>query len=297
MGAGHDHGHGGGRSRSTRPLALTLGLAASYMVAEVIGGLWTNSLALLADAGHMLSDVAALALALFAIWIAKRPPDPRRTYGYYRAEILAALANGATLVAIALFIGVEAWERFREPREVQGGAMMVIAAGGLIVNVAGLLILRGQRNESLNVRGAWLHVFTDMLGSVQAIIAGALIWAFGWNWVDPVASLLISLLVIYSSWHLLKEATAVLMEGAPGNIDVDEVRETLRASEGVAAVHDLHVWTISSGLVALSAHVIAESGATVQVAALRAAVHERFGIDHVTLQVEAPGQEQSCQHC
>lgn len=168
MGAGHDHGHGGGRSRSTRPLALTLGLAASYMVAEVIGGLWTNSLALLADAGHMLSDVAALALALFAIWIAKRPPDPRRTYGYYRAEILAALANGATLVAIALFIGVEAWERFREPRVVQGGAMMVIAAGGLVVNVAGLLILRGQRNESLNVRGAWLHVFTDMLCSVPA---------------------------------------------------------------------------------------------------------------------------------
>jgi len=180
---------------------------------------------------------------------------------------------------------------------VQGGAMMVIAAGGLVVNVAGLLILRGQRNESLNVRGAWLHVFTDMLGSVQAIIAGALIWAFGWNWVDPVASLLISLLVIYSSWHLLKEATAVLMEGAPGNIDVDEVRETLRASQGVAAVHDLHVWTISSGLVALSAHVIAESGATVQIAALRAAVHERFGIGHVTLQVEAPGEEQSCQHC
>ena len=258
------------------------------MIAEVVGGLLTNSLALLADAGHMLSDAASLALALFAMWIAQRPPTPRHTYGYYRTEILAALINGATLVAIAIYIFIEAYERVGEPPEVQGALMMGIAVGGLIINLVGLWILNAGKSESLNVHGAWLHVLTDALGSVGAIVAGALIWAFGWNWADPVASVLIGLLVIYSSWALLKETVAVLMEGAPGHIDVDEVRGAIRSIDGVAAVHDLHVWTITSGMVALSAHVEATGARphSVLLKEIQNVLHDGFEIDHATIQIE-----------
>ncbi len=210
MGAGHSHSHHQGAAANRSRLALTLALAAAYMLAEAVGGWLTGSLALLADAGHMLSDVAALGLSLFAMSMARRPPTSRRTYGYHRLEILAALANGAALVAISLFVLAEALQRLRQPHEVDAPAMMAIALGGLLVNLAGLWILRRGREESLNVRGAWLHVLTDALGSVQAIAAGALIWAFGWQWADPAASILIALLVIYSAWSLLKEATAVL---------------------------------------------------------------------------------------
>jgi cobalt-zinc-cadmium efflux system protein len=214
MGAGHGHASQGSANR--KRLAVTLGLVTAYMVAETIGGLLTNSLALLADAGHMLSDAAALALSLFAIWLANRPAGSRFTYGYYRSEILAALVNGATLVAISIFILVEAFERMRQPPEVQGALMMAIATGGLVINLIGLRILSAGRSQSLNLRGAWLHVLTDALGSIGAIGAGLFIWVFGWAWADPAASVLIGLLVIYSSWSLLKETVAVLMESAPG---------------------------------------------------------------------------------
>ncbi|MGH7458092.1 MAG: cation diffusion facilitator family transporter, partial [Longimicrobiaceae bacterium] len=221
MGAGHNHGHahgGSAGSRNRERLAITLGLVTFYMVVEVVGGLLTNSLALLADAGHMLSDAGALALSLFAIWIAQKPATSKHTYGYYRTEILAALANGATLVAISIYIFVEAYQRFDDPPEVQGALMMGIAVGGLAINLIGLWILNAGKGESLNVRGAWLHVLSDALGSVGAILAGGLIWAFGWNWADPAASVTIGLLVLYSSWALLKETVAVLMEGTPGHI-------------------------------------------------------------------------------
>ena len=291
MGAGHSHGHahgGSAGSRNRRRLAITLGLVTAYMVAEVVGGIVTNSLALLADAGHMLSDAAALALSLFAIWIAQKPATPTHTYGYYRTEILAALINGATLVAISFYVFYEAYERLGEPPEVQGGLMMVIALGGLAINLIGLWILNAGRDESLNVRGAWLHVLTDALGSVGAIIAGALIWAFGWNWADPAASVLIGILVLYSSWALLKETVAVLMEGAPGNVNVDEVRESIRAVPGVLAVHDLHIWTITSGMVAMSSHVVVADGHYGQaiLKEIRKPLHDRFGIDHCTIQLE-----------
>lgn len=267
---------------------MTLGLAASYMVAEFVGGLLTNSLALLADAGHMLSDVAALGLSFFAIWIADRPSPAHRTYGYYRAEILAALANGAALVGISLFIFGEAYERLSQPPEVQGTLMMGIAFGGLFVNLAGLWILHGGKEESLNVRGAWLHVLTDTLGSVGAIGAGVLIWAFEWYWSDPVASFLIGLLVIYSSWRLLAESVSVLMENAPRGIDVDEVYVAMRDMPGVLNVHDLHVWTITSGLDALSAHAVIEDGKHPGplLHAMQTMLHDRFGIDHITIQIE-----------
>lgn len=293
----HDHRHTH-RAGSRRRLALTLLLAAGYMVAEVVGGQLTNSLALLADAGHMLSDVAALGLSLFAVWIAERPPTPKRTYGYYRAEILAALANGATLIAISVFIFVEAYHRIWQPPEVQGPAMLAVAVGGLAVNLVGLWLLHGGREESLNVHGAWLHVLTDALGSVGAIAAAALIWAFGWEWADPVASVLIGLLVVYSSWRLLAESVSVLLESAPKGIDVDEVYRTMRGVPGVLAVHDLHVWSITSGLNCLSAHVVAAEGEphAALLKMLRTVLHEKFGLDHLTIQVEPAGFEESGTH-
>jgi len=293
MGAGHHHGHSHshGAARNTRRLKLTLALAAVYLVAEVVGGILANSLALLADAGHMLSDVGALALSLFAIWMAQKPATPRRTFGYHRTEILAALANAATLIAIALFIFVEAWHRFRAPEPVAGLTVMIIAVGGLAVNVAGLVILHGGRDESLNIRGAWLHLLTDALGSVGAILGGLLIWAFGWAWADPAVSVAIAVLVLYSSWHLLTESVGVLLEGTPAHIDLGAVRGAMLGVDGVEDVHDLHVWTITSGLDSLSAHAVVgermerrHSGEIL--ADLHCVLHDRFGLHHVTIQIE-----------
>lgn len=288
---GHSHRPGTVGQRSYRGLAATLVLAAIYMVAEVLGGLWTGSLALLADAGHMLSDVAALGLSLFAIWMTRRPATDQRTFGYHRTEILAALANGAALVAISIFIFVEAIGRFREPPVVQGGPMLVIAAGGLVVNLLGLALLHGGRDESLNLRGAWLHVLTDTLGSIEAMVAGVLIWAFGWRLADPVASILIGLLVAYSSFSLLRESVAVLMEGTPGHLDLDEVRRAILEVTGALDVHDLHAWTITSGFVALSAHVVCAGSRPPGhlLEEVRGRLHEDFGIDHITIQVEPEG--------
>lgn len=281
------HVHGSAAAANRRGLTITLVLVTGYMVAEVIGGLLSNSLALLADAGHMLSDSAALGMALFAIWMAQRPATADRTFGYYRAEILAALINGATLIVIAIFILVEAWRRFAEPPEVRAPLMMAVAAGGLLVNLVGLWVLNEGRSSSLNVRGAWLHVFTDALGSVQALVAGFLILRFGWLWVDPAASVIIALLVAYSAWALVRSAVGVLMEGSPPHIDVDEVRSALLEHRDVVDVHDLHVWTITSGLDSLSAHVVACNGHSPELLpSLQGALYERFSIGHVTLQIE-----------
>ncbi len=283
---GHAHHHHGGGG-SFRRLAWTLALVLAYMVAEVIGGLLSRSLALLADAGHMLSDAAALGVSLFALWIARRPPDPRRTYGYYRAEILAALLHGVTLVVIAIFILREAWERLFEPTVVRGGLMMGIAVGGLVVNLIGLAVLHGGRHESLNMRGAWLHVLTDTLGSVQVIIAGLLITAFGWTWADSVASILIAFLVAWSSWSLLRESVDVLMESVPKHLDSGQVGEALLGIDGVEQVHDLHIWTLASGRDSLSAHVHMEGRPGDE---LLREIHEQlrrhFGLEHVTIQLE-----------
>ena len=294
MGAGHHHGHAHGAAghgdKSRRGLAITLVLVLVYMVAEVIGGLLSNSLALLADAGHMLSDAAALGLALFATWFARRPATARHTFGYYRAEILAAVVNAASLIAIAIFIFIEAYQRLQTPHQVEGRIMIGVATGGLVVNLAGLWLLHGGRDENLNAKGAWLHVLSDTLGSVQAIVAGGLILAFGWNWLDPVASVLIGVLVIFSSWSLMRESVAVLMESAPGHVDVDEVRNCLMRIPGVQEVHDLHVWTIASGLVALSAHIAAERPSGAVMHDLQHELEERFGIRHTTIQFDLPGE-------
>ncbi len=281
----HEHGHA---AQPQRRLGAALALAATYMVAEALGGWWTGSLALLADAGHMLSDVFALSLSLLAFRLAQRPATSQQTYGHHRTEILAALAHGVLLVCVAVFVIREALERMGSPREILGGPMLAIAAGGLAVNVVALVILGGARRENLNVRGAWLHVASDALGSVGAMLAGAAIWAFGWTWTDPVASLLISGLVVYSAWSLLREALAVLMEWAPSHIDVARVEGAMRSLPGVLAVHDLHVWTISSGRVSLSGHVVAEAKDD-HVKLLQLVtdmLHERFGIAHSTVQIE-----------
>ncbi|MBI3770266.1 MAG: cation transporter [Deltaproteobacteria bacterium] len=285
--------------RNTRGLAVTLVLVTAYMIAEVVGGILANSLALLADAAHMLGDAGALGLALFALWFARRPATAKHTYGFHRTEILAALANGATLIAIAISIIVEAYGRFRTPVEVRAGLLIVIATGGLLVNLVGLWMLHDDRDGvSLNLRGAWLHVFTDALGSVQAIIAGVLLWTLGWVWVDPLASVLIALLVVFSAWELLRGATAVLMEGAPGHIDVDEVRNAILATPGVGAVDDLHVWTITSGLEALSAHVLLcdDRPPRLLLNDIRDMLRARFRIDHVTIQVETESCEEAGLH-
>ncbi len=285
-GPNHGHAHGAGATR--KRLTIALALAATYMAAEFAGGLYTGSLALLADAGHMLSDVAALGLALFASWVASRPSGARWTYGRARAEILAALAQGAGLVAVAILVVLEAVERLGEPREVMGPLMLAIATGGLLVNGLTLWILNAGRRESLNVRGAWLHVLGDTLGSVGAMLAGALIWGFGWTLADPIASVAISLLVAFSAWHLLREAVDVLMEAAPRHLDVEEIRAALEALEPVLAVHDLHVWSIGSGEVSLSCHVVVgqDGGCGALLSEAYRVLGSRFGIDHATLQVE-----------
>jgi cobalt-zinc-cadmium efflux system protein len=289
---GHAHGHGGhhhhGAGGSARRLAIVLVLTALYMVAELVGGVLSHSLALLADAGHMLSDVAALGLSLFAAWISRRPPTPARSYGYYRTEILAALANAATLIAISVWVCIEAYRRLHAPPDVAGVTVMAIAAGGFIINLAGMWVLSGGRESNLNVRGAWLHVATDALGNIGTVIAGALVAYAGLAWADPVASVLIALLVCYSSWALLKESVEVLMEGTPSGIDPDTVRVALHSVRGVQAVHDLHIWSITSGQVSLSAHVEVDGCRPDRevLPELCRALREEFHITHVTLQLE-----------
>jgi cobalt-zinc-cadmium efflux system protein len=275
-----------------------LGLSATYLVAEAVGGYLTHSLALLADAGHMLSDVASLILALIAMRVAQRPPTMRRTFGYQRAEILAALVNGAALLAAAVWIIVEAVERMRAPAEVSGLPMLLIASGGLLVNLIAMAILHSGRNGGLNERGVWLHVATDALGSLGAMIAGVAVWRYGAAWADPVVSVVIAILVALSSWRLLRETVDVLMESAPSSVDVGKVRERLGVVPGVIRVHDLHVWSISSGTIALAGHVQVASTMTHEaqgalLGTLCNALRDEFGIEHATIQVEPDGFDQA----
>lgn len=292
----HNHDHGRGADR--RALAITFVLTAAFTVAEVVGGLVTGSLALLADAGHMLSDALSLGVALFAVWLAGRPSSPNRSFGYKRAEILAALFNGATLVAISVWIFIEAYHRFREPPEILGGWMLMVAAVGLVVNVAGAAILSRSGGESLNLQGALRHVVADILGSVGAIAAALVILTTGWYYADPIISTLIGLLVLGSSWKLLRDSTNVLLEGTPRGIDADEVGRSMAASEGVQEVHDLHIWTITSGFPALAAHILV--GRNENCHARRRDLEEllarEYGIEHTTLQVDHIGDHQTTFH-
>ena len=295
---GHDYGHAHGRGADRRALATVFVLTTVFMVAEVVGGLVTGSLALLADAGHMLSDAFSLGVALFAVWLAEKPATPNRSFGYKRAEILAALFNGVTLVAISIWIFIEAYQRFREPPEVLGGLMLTIAALGLVVNVAGALILSRSGGESLNLQGALRHVIADVLGSVGAIAAALVILATGWRYADPVISVLIGLLVLASSWRLLRDSANILLEGTPSGINASEVGRSMADTEGIQEVHDLHIWTITSGFPALSAHVLVgqEENCHARRRDLEKLLANEYGIEHTTLQVDHVGDHESKLH-
>lgn len=284
---------GGGlrRERDRRRLRAVLALTLAYAVAEVVGGLWTGSLALLADAGHMFTDVASLGLALGALWVAQRPATLRHTYAYGRVEVLAALLNGLFMWAIVAWIGYEAVERLRAASAVRAGPMLAVATGGLIVNAVAYAILhRGTHDaeRSLNVRGAGLHILGDMLGSVGAIAAAVVIAITGWTAADPVASLLIGILIVISSWRIVRDAVHILLEGTPYGLDVEDLLAAMREADGVAGVHDLHVWTITSGYPALSAHVVCDHDVPrdMLLARLNRILRERYGITHTTIQLE-----------
>jgi cobalt-zinc-cadmium efflux system protein len=270
-------------------LALVLGLTAAYALAEVIGGWLSNSLALLADAGHMLTDIVALSLALLAAWTARRPPDATRTYGYQRIEILAALFNGIVLVCIALFILLEAWERFRVPPQVDYTLMATVAAGGLVVNILAAWILGGHRH-GLNVRAAYLHILGDLLGSVGALTAAGLIGLFGWYWADPAASVIIGLIIVVSAVRLLIESVNVLLEGAPSHVKTEDVRRCLSEIPGVCEVHDLHLWSLGGESPLLTAHLVIDHSVPGDQVLRKAtdALQQDYGIVHSTLQVEPP---------
>jgi cobalt-zinc-cadmium efflux system protein len=282
----HDHDHA--RMASRRALGLALVLTASYTVVEVVGGLVTGSLALLADAVHMLSDNVALALALVAVWLATKPATPERTYGYKRAEVLAALANGVMLVALAIWIFVEAAIRLRDPGDVLGGWMLAIAFLGIVVNVAAGLVLSRARSHSLNVEAAFRHVFADLLGSLGVAVAAVVILATGWVEADPLVSILIGALVLGSTWSILRDSTAILLESTPRGIDADALGQRLASAPGVVEVHDLHVWTITSGFPALSAHVLVSPGEDChgRRRELEQLLRDEFAIEHTTLQVD-----------
>jgi cobalt-zinc-cadmium efflux system protein len=255
----------------------------------VAGALWTGSLALLADAGHMLTDAGGLALALFAIWFAARPPTREKTYGYYRVEILATLVNALLLLGIAGFILYESFRRLREPAPVLAGPMLAIASAGLLVNLAGLLLLRRGAAHSLNLKGAYFEVLGDALGSLGAIVAAVTIMATGWTWVDPAVGIGIGVFIVPRTWRLLTQAVNVLLEGTPAHLDVAEVEAAMRDVTGVVQVHDLHVWTLTSGKYAMSGHAIVDNLALGDqlLAELHAVLHARFGIDHTTIQLES----------
>jgi cobalt-zinc-cadmium efflux system protein len=284
----HAHAHARARARSVRALRLTLVLTATFTVVEVVGGLVAGSLALLADAAHMLSDNASLGIALFAAWLAGRPAGPSRTFGYRRAEILAALFNGVTLVALSIWIFIEAAERLGDPPEVEAGLMLGIAVAGLLVNLAAARILQRHSAESLNVSAALRHVLADLLGSLGVIVAAVVILTTGWEYADPAVSVLIGVLVLGSSWGILRDSTQILLEGSPPGTDVQEVGRAMAGMAGVTQVHDLHVWTITSGFPALAAHVLVgrDVDCHLKRLELEAMLHDRFGLEHTTLQVD-----------
>jgi cobalt-zinc-cadmium efflux system protein len=285
------HGHRERLRADRRALGYALGLVAGFMVVEVVVGVLADSLAVLADAGHMLSDSASLGLALFAAWLAGRPPTPRRSFGYQRAEILAALANGVALVVVAIWIFVEAGRRLADPPPVEGGWVVSVGAVGLAVNLAAAAILRRAGSGSLNVRGAAMHVLADLWGSAGVVVAGLVIVLTGWYGVDPVVAILIGLLVLASSWRLLRESVAILLEETPSGIDPEEVGTAIVAVPGVVEAHDLHIWTITSGFPALSAHVLCEPAADCHAVRRRieGMLRERFALEHTTLQVDHAG--------
>jgi cobalt-zinc-cadmium efflux system protein len=282
-----NHAHGAGSSE--RSLRWALALTGSFLVAEVVAGLLTGSLALISDAAHMLTDTIAIAIALAAIRIGRRPADSKRTFGYQRFEILAAAFNALLLFAVAGYILFEAWQRLRNPAQIASLGMLAVATLGLVVNFVSMRLLAGGKDESLNVKGAYLEVWSDMLGSIGVIAAALMIWFTGWTWVDTLVAVAIGLWVLPRTWILLRDTVNILLEGVPEGIDPDVVANAMASVPGVANVHHLHVWAITSGSISLTAHVVVAPGVSAEdevMPALRTLLHDRFAIEHTTLQCE-----------
>lgn len=292
MGHQHDHGHDHTHGANKKVLLLSFIIITGYMVVEAIGGFLTNSLALLSDAGHMLSDSISLGIAMLAFMFGEKAASYSKTYGYKRFEILAAVLNGITLIGIALFIFYEAIERFTNPPEVATTGMLIISIIGLFVNilVAWIMMRGSDTKDNLNMRGAFLHVLSDMLGSVGAIVAALLIMFFGWGWADPLASVIVALLVVRSGYHVTKASIHVLMEGTPSNVDVQEIIQLIEQTDGIESIHDLHIWTITSGTNALSCHAVVNDQLKIAESEhiLRKIEHnlQHKDIKHVTIQLE-----------
>ncbi len=284
----HNHSHGSVRETGKSRLRFVLVLTSLFFVVEVLGGLWTNSLALLSDAGHMLSDMFALGLSLFAFWLSSRKPSPTKTYGYYRFEVVAAFINGVLLILIALWIFGEAYSRFQEPAAVKSVPMLVIAVLGLMINLLGIYLLHEIGTKNINIRGAMFHLIGDAAGSVGAITAAIAISLTGWTFFDPLVSVLIGLLIIYSAWRLLWDVVNILMQGVPPHIDLDGIKQEMLSVDGVIGLCDLHIWSLTSEVESLSAHVVVEDmGRNKEILEkLTCLIRDRFGINHVTLQIE-----------
>lgn len=285
-------------SRHKKSLLIVLCLSGTYLIAEVIGGIVTNSLALLADAAHMLTDVVGLLLAFIAIKIGEKKADPSRTYGYYRTEILAAVINAVVLLGISIYVLFEAYQRFQNPPEVQSKSMLIVAGIGLLVNVAGMMILRKDSEGSLNMKGAYFEVLSDMLTSVGVMIAGVIMLTTGWYYADPLISAAIGLLIFPRTWRLLKEAINVLLEGTPADVDIHELRKSLEQIRGVKNVHDLHVWSLTSSVNAMSAHIVKDNAVSQNqlLKTLKDTTVENFKINHTTFQIEEEGYEENEVH-
>jgi len=278
------------RENGTRALKIALIITAVFMVVEFAGGLWTNSLALTADAGHMLTDVAALALSLFAAWFIRRPATPDKTYGYFRVEILAALLNGVFLVGIAVVVFYESYVRFFKPEAIKTTEMILIGIMGLIANLASASVLHGSHKHNLNIRGAFLHVLGDILGSIAVICAGAAISLWGFFWADPAVSALVSVLILLSAWRLVRDSVLILLEGTPAHVNLRAMIKELCEVPGVSSVHDLHVWTLTSGVHVMTCHAVLLPGenANQVLEQLNKVCLERFRVDHTTIQIEDP---------
>lgn len=286
---GHGHDHSARRTANAGRLTLALLLTGTFLVVEVIGGLLANSLALLSDAAHMFTDASGLAIALAAVKIAERPADRKRTFGYARFEILAAAVNAILLFIVALYILYEAWKRFAYPAEVQSLPMLLIAALGFAVNFACMRILGEGKDESLNVKGAYLEVWSDMIASAGVLVAAGIIGLTGWNWIDPIVAVAIGLWVLPRSWQLLSESLNILLQGVPSGLHLEEIERELRRLPGVTDLHSLHVWSLTSGQNILSAHLEIETAVQDPMALRKrceAMLHERFAIDHTTVQIE-----------
>ncbi len=285
---------GSGRRGDKISLTIALVITAAFFFIELVAGFYTRSLALLADAAHLLTDVAALCLSLFALQMALRPPTPEKTYGYLRAEILAALANGSFLLLVAIYIFVEAYHRMAAPPAIKSGIMLLVATIGLLANLVTAALLFRSQHSNLNIRGAYLHVLGDTLGSVGAMTAGIIMVLWHWYLADPIISVLVALLVLFSSWRLVRESVDILLEGTPGHVNALDVMRDLGSAEGVTSVHDLHVWSITPSMPAMSCHVVLRSGAdpAAVLASLSQLMLEKYKIEHTTIQLEA-GQRDS----